>query len=227
MWLCCFRYRYSEVLSRKRPDTKCSEINMGFEVLFQIIWFVCIMNLRLRLAIVLVGVCVCVCACVRVCVWEREGRREGKGWLQVHTYIHYQSRFIELYSSMIYRIAKNCAYLQQKFLYPGSTWPLNKEALTSPGPAQRWHQRHAPGLAKHPVGKRGQLWAWRGRQMWLERHSRLFLLLCSAPGSPPLPSVHLSLPVCLLFLAFIHIHHLLPHSFHPSLRPPPRLPSHP
>ena len=169
----------------------------------------------------------CVCVCVCVCVWERErergGRREGERWLQVHTYIYYQSRFIELYRSMIYRIAKNCAYLQQKFLYPGNIWPLNKEALTFPGPAQRWHQHRAPGSTKHPVGKRGQLWAWWGQQMWLERHSRLFLLLCSAPGSLPLPSVHLSLPICLLFLAFIHIHHLLPHSFHPSLPPPPRV----
>lgn len=60
---------------------------------------------------------------------------------------------------MVYRISKNCAYLQQKFLYIANIWLLNKEALTFPGPAQRWHQHCAlhPGSTKNPVGKGGQL----------------------------------------------------------------------
>ena len=102
--------------------------------------------------------CVCVCVCVHACVCVRERGKKGGKRVITSTHVYTLSVSVyRIYSSMIYRIAKNCAYLQQKFLYPGSTWPLNKEALTSPGPAQRWHQRRAPGLAKHPVGKRGQL----------------------------------------------------------------------
>ena len=45
--------------------------------------------------------------------------------------------------TMVYRIAKKCAYLQQNFLYIANNWPLNKEALTFPGPPQKWHQHSA------------------------------------------------------------------------------------
>ena len=169
---------------------------------------------------------VCVCVCMRACVCVREGRREGKGWLQVHTYIHYQSRFIEYIVLWSTELQRTVLTSNRSFFTREASGP-KQGSSDLPGPCPEVAPAPSPWASQASCEKRGQLWAWRGRQMWLERHSRLFLLLCSAPGSPPLPSVHLSLPVCLLFLAFIHIHHLLPHSFHPSLRPPPRLPSHP
>lgn len=46
--------------------------------------------------------------------------------------------------------------------------------------------------------------------------SSFFLLLCPAPGSLMLPSADLLLPILLLFLMTIPIHHLLPPSFHLS-----------